>query len=93
MGTHVLMDCRMRAHCRAQPPRRHGIASRITTLALALCALALVLSGEHWVLEEAPPAANELTLATCVLEDVYGDIRPAAVCVSPDQPQDQGHAP
>jgi len=91
MGTHALTDCRMRAQCHAQRPhRRRGALARITALALALGALVLGFSGEHWVLAEAPATPNELTLATCALDDVY-DGRPAPVCVNPGAPHDQGH--
>jgi hypothetical protein len=91
MGTHALTDCPTRAACRAQRPRRrHGAVARITALALALGALVLVFSGEHFVLAEAPATANELNLATCALDDVY-DVRPAGVCINPNAIHEQGH--
>ena len=87
MGTHALTHCR--THCPAQrPPRRGGLAARITALLIALGAFVLVFSGEHWMLAEAPPVANELTLAVCALDDAYGT-RPAAVCLNPEA--NQGH--
>jgi hypothetical protein len=80
MGTQTLTSCR--AGCPAQQPPRHGIVARITALVLALGALVLVLSGEHWILAEAPRTADELTLAVCALDDASG-AHPAAVCLNP----------
>jgi hypothetical protein len=89
MGTHVLTTCR--THCNERrPPRRRGVVARITALALALGAFVLVFSGEHWMLAEAPRTPDELTLAVCALDDVYG-VRPAAVCFNPNVQHDQGH--
>jgi hypothetical protein len=89
MGTHVMDQCR--THCRARrSPRRRSVVARITALALALGAFVLVFSGEHWMLAEAPRTPDELTLAVCALDDVYG-VRPAAVCINPNVQQHQGH--
>ena len=80
----------MNAACRPTPRRRISLVARTLALALALAAVLVALSGEQWLLEEAPPAVNELTLATCVLDDVYGNVLPAAACTSNDH--DKGHA-
>ena len=65
--------------CRARPRP----AARIVTLAIALAVLALMVSGEHWMLEHPASAANELIVATCVVDAVFGDAKPAdTVCTA-----------
>ena len=79
----------LRRPCRAVPLR-----ARLVALALAFGGGLLAASGEQWLLEEAPPAVNELTLATCVLDGVYGDPEPAAACTltsKADQARDAEH--
>ena len=52
-------------------------------LAMALVVLALMVTGERWMLEHPATAANELIVATCVVDAVFGDARPAAtVCTA-----------
>jgi hypothetical protein len=46
-----------------------------TTVVLAVVALLLMLNGARWLLQESPPAANELLVATCVLDAVADDAR------------------
>jgi len=94
MGTYALTHCTFDSDCRNRPHRRVPLANRLLALALAFAAGVLAFSGEHWLLEEAPQAANEMTLATCVLDDVYGDLRPAATCTltsKADDAHEQGH--
>ena len=91
MGTQALMNCTFETACRNPPRRRAPLAARVLALALAFAGGVLAVSGEHWLLQEAPATANELTLATCALDDVYGAARPAGTCVSPDQQHAQGH--
>ena len=88
MTTHALTSCR--AHCPAHgPQRRRRAVARITALALVLGGSVLAFSGEHWMLAEAPRSADELTLAACALDDVYG-ARPAAVCFNAGTQPEQG---
>ena len=53
---------------------------RWTTLAVAVVALLLMLNGSQWLLHESPAAANELLVATCVLQSVSDDEAPLQVC-------------
>ena len=92
MGTNVLMNCRLGSPCYTRSPRRVPLAARLVALALAFGGGLLAASGEQWLLAEAPPAVNELTLATCVLDDVYGAARPAAACTSGNEQPERGHA-
>ena len=93
MGTNVLMNCRLGSPCYTRSPRRVPLAARLVALALAFGGGLLAASGEQWLLAEAPPAVNELTLATCVLDDVYGDAQPAGMCTltsKADEAHEQG---
>jgi hypothetical protein len=89
MGTHVLLHCPMEMTVCARPRRRSSLRERLALIALAIAALMLGFTGERWLLETTPVAANELTLATCVVDDVVGGVQPAAACTraSFDHPQ------
>ena len=40
-------------------------------------------TGEHWMLEHPATAANELIVATCVVDAVFGEAEPAdAACTA-----------
>ena len=94
MGMHASMNCTFETACRARPRRRVTLGARLLALALVFAGGLLAASGEHWLLEEAPPVVNEMTLATCVLDDVYGDLQPAATCTltsKADDAHEQGH--
>jgi len=93
MGTNALMDCTLRNSCRARPRQRVPLAARLLALALACAGGLLAASGEHWLLQEAP-AVNEMTLATCTLDSVYG-VEPAGACTlssKADDDHEQGHS-
>ena len=68
--------CHQRRNRSSKPTQ--GI--RWKTLALAVVALLLVLNGARWLLQESPPAANQLLVATCVIDSVTGDETPSRVC-------------
>jgi len=56
---------------------------RLALLAMAFAVLALMVTGEHWMLEHPATAANELIVATCVVDAVFGDAEPAdTVCTA-----------
>ena len=80
IGMHAMMNCTFDTTCLRRPCRRVSLRARLLALAVAFGGGLLAASGEQWLLEEAPPAVNELTLATCVLDGVYGDVEPAAAC-------------
>ena len=71
MTTHALDHCPLplRAASRA-PPARTRIGARITSVALALAALLLMLNGEVWLLQRTPARPDELTVATCAIDAV-----------------------
>ena len=92
MGTHVLMHCRMdMTLCARARRRRPLLRERLALLALIVAVLLLGLTGERWLLETAPVAANELTLATCVVDDVVRGVQPAAACTSASLDHSQGN--
>jgi hypothetical protein len=70
--------CASRPAPRAKVPLR----TRLATLAIALAALYVMFNGERWMLEHPPAAANELVVATCALDVVFGDAGPTSLCTS-----------
>jgi len=40
----------------------------------------LMLNGSQWLLHESPAGANELLVATCVLQSVSDDVAPSQIC-------------
>ena len=85
MEAHLTMTCgrscaarRLRIPTRARPT----LGARLTTLAIVLIGLLVMSYGQHWVLARSALDANELTMATCVVDAVYGDAGRAAVCTS-----------
>ena len=70
--------CASRRVARAKPALR----TRLAKLAIALAVLYVMFSGERWVLEHSPAAANELIVATCAVDAVFGDAAPTSACTS-----------
>ena len=68
--------CASQRAARGKPAHR----TRLAKVAIALAVIYVVFIGERWVLEHSPPAANELIVATCVVDVVFGDAIPANVC-------------
>ncbi len=68
--------------CASQRAAREkpALRTRLAKIAIALSLIYVVFIGERWVLEHSPPAANELIVATCVVDVVFGDAIPASVC-------------
>jgi hypothetical protein len=62
--------------------RKGRIGRRVERLTLAAGALLLMLYGEQWLLQRAPAAADELTVATCMIDAVEGTPAGANVCAS-----------
>jgi len=58
------------------------LGARLGKVAIALVALYVIVNGERWVLEHSPAAANELIVATCVVDSVFGNAIPANACTS-----------
>ena len=80
--------CRERSLARAKPT----LSARLIVLAIAVTALVLMVNGGTWLLEESPAAANELTVATCIFDVVYGEGAEPDACTSADQNDDKGNA-
>ena len=78
-GSHTA--CAARRERRAEPTKP-TLFTRLSTLALALAASYAVFSGERWLLERPPATTNELVVATCVVDVVFGDAVPASACTS-----------
>lgn len=70
--------CAARRTKRARPTLR----SRLATIAIALAVLYGMYNGERWLLEHSPSSANELTVATCMVDIVFGGGAPANVCAA-----------
>lgn len=77
--------------CRAGVARRVAptAGSRVTIVALAIAALLLMLYGERWTLEKRT-APDELTVAACFVNVVYGN--PCPTCPASDRDNDKGNA-
>ncbi len=80
--------------CRRAASRRRGLNARLAAFAIATALAVLTAYGERWMLSEAPAASNELVVAACAVEAVYGD--PADSCVdrkgAPVAPSDKANA-
>ena len=72
--------CAARRGKRAKPTLR----SRLVALAIALTLVYGMYNGERWLLGEAPAAANELAVATCVADIVFGSDAMTDACARPD---------
>jgi hypothetical protein len=84
MGTPLLMTCSPYATCasRRVARRKPALRTRLAKLAIVLAALYVMVNGELWVLEHSPTAANELIVATCAADAVFGGAVPANACTS-----------
>jgi hypothetical protein len=60
---------------------RH-FGARMAAFALAAAAVLLMLYGELWLLERSTVAADELTMASCLIDAVDPDRIPTSVCMS-----------
>jgi len=80
MTTHALK------HCPARCPRpvaraRPSVIARIRAIGLALAAVLLMLNGEIWLLQRAPGAPDELTVATCAIGAVDPEASLVKACL------------
>ncbi|MEP6656086.1 MAG: hypothetical protein ABJC33_02560 [Betaproteobacteria bacterium] len=85
MEAHLPMTCpAYYAGCRSRTIQRATptMGARLITLVLVLAALLVMSYGARWQLEQSPAAANELTMATCILDAIYGDAGPANICTT-----------
>ena len=82
MSLTMLMHCSSGTPCHQRRSRtsKPTAGARWTTLLVAVVALFLMLNGARWLLHESPPAANELIVATCVIDSVAGEDTPSRVC-------------
>ena len=80
MTTHTLGHCPSRCAPRRALRARVGVGARITAFSLALAALLLMLNGEVWLLQRAPGAPDELTVATCAIDAVDPDASLVKAC-------------
>ena len=56
------------------------LLARLAKLAIALGVLYVMFSGERWVLEHSAAGANELIVATCAADAVFGNSGDANAC-------------
>ena len=81
-GSHTACAARRERSAELLQPTKPTLLTRLSTLALALAALYAAFSGERWLLERPPATTNELVVATCVVDVVFGDAVPASACTS-----------
>jgi len=72
--------CAARRAKRAKPALR----SRLVALAIAMTLVYGMYNGERWLLGEAPASANELAVATCMADIVFGGDAIANACARAD---------
>ena len=72
--------CAARRGKRAKPTLR----SRLVALAIALTLVYGMYNGERWLLGEAPASTNELAVATCMADIVFGGDAIANACARAD---------
>lgn len=78
-------SCPRRLACRQPRLARRAHASRalrLAVFAIAVAALSVMSYGERWVLDQPIAFTNELAVATCAFDVVYGGIHPASGCTS-----------
>ena len=83
MATLLLTSCTAdHSGCRARNPKssKGRLRTGLTTLAIALAGLYVIFSGQRWMLEHSPSAKNQLIVATCAVDVVFGDTMPTDVC-------------
>lgn len=83
MGATQLITCPLPyAACasRHAKPVKRPVGSRLLTFVIALAILYGMYSGERWLLEHSPASANELSVATCMVDIVFGDGPPINAC-------------
>ena len=83
-ATHLLTCPRPSAACAARRTKRvePTLRSLLGTIAIVLAVLYGMYNGERWLLEHSSSSANELTVATCMVDIVFGDGAPASVCAA-----------
>jgi len=91
-GSHTTCAGRRERRAEHTQPAKPSLLTRLSTLALALAASYAVFSGERWLLERPPATTNELVVATCVVDVVFGDTVPASACTSAGPRQDKERA-
>ena len=95
-GSHTACYARLEKHAELPgellKPTKPSLLTRLSTLALALAASYAVFSGERWLLERPPATTNELVVATCVVDVVFGDAVPASACTSAGPSNDKEKA-
>ena len=69
---------------RRTKPTRPTLRSRLVTIAVALAVLYGMYNGERWLLGDAPASTNELAVATCMADIVFGGDAIANACARPD---------
>ena len=82
MASHTACAARRETHAERLRPTKPALLTRLSTLGLALAASYAVFSGERWLLERPPATTNELVVATCVVDVVFGDAVPASACTN-----------
>jgi len=72
---------------------KSSLSARVAYGAVVLALLAIMANGADWMLVDAPVAANELAMATSVIDVVTGDAPLQNDCTVIDAGHVQGPAP
>jgi hypothetical protein len=85
MSTPLQMTCPLPyAACTARcaEPEKPALRTRLAKLALALAVLWVMFNGERWMLEHSAAGGNELIVATCAADAVFGNSAAENACTS-----------
>jgi hypothetical protein len=66
----------------AGPGAKASFVTRLSQYALVLLALPVIAYGARWSVLEAPAAASEFVVATCIVDVVAGDVADARECTN-----------
>ena len=83
MGTPLPIACSLPRTACASPreePEKPALRTRLAKAFIVLAVLYGMFSGERWMLEHSTAGANELMVATCVADAVFGDSGAADAC-------------
>ena len=74
-----------------RPPRANpAVLAGVAKIAIALAVLYVMFNGERWLLEHSPTGANEMIVATCVVDAVFGDAASTNACSSAATTENKG---
>jgi hypothetical protein len=85
MHADLAMNCAARCSTRrsdASTPPRRRLSLRLARFTLALAALLVMFYGQRFVIEHSARDVDELTVAACIADAIYGGSGHASACTS-----------